>query len=334
MNTLRALATRWGERGVRRRIARHARQLQPLRVQGERIAKAWCILVCCARNERVRMPQFLAHYRRLGVAHFLIIDNDSSDGLADALAAEPDCSVWLARGSYRDANFGMDWCNHLLARHGVDKWCVTVDPDEFLVYPYSELRSLHSLTRHMQALGQDALFTVMIDAYGQGAMSDADLTPDTNPFDLCPWHDAFNLTQRFDERRQNYWVQGGVRMRRFFADTPELAPALNKVPLVKWRRGLLYESSMHHLNDPVLNCTIHSHPAHVSGALFHFKYVNLLAHKASEELTRGEHYGGSQEYRAYAKAGDLVLWDAQHSVRYHGSGDLVRQGFMQAGVWF
>ena len=33
------------------------------------------------RNEEMRLPFFLDHYRRLGVGHFLIVDNGSDDGV-------------------------------------------------------------------------------------------------------------------------------------------------------------------------------------------------------------------------------------------------------------
>lgn len=316
------------------RIERNAKQLRPVAVQDAAIAAASPLLVCCARNEMPRFPAFLAHYRRLGVAHFLVIDNQSTDGLSDYLAAQPDCSVWLADGSYKASNFGMDWCNHLLAQHGVGKWCVTVDPDEFLVYPYCEARGLRSLTRQMEAIEQDSLFTVLVDAYGPGRLSQANLTPDADPFALCPYFDRFNLTQRYNEVNRNFWVQGGVRMRRFFADKPEQAPALNKVPLVRWRKGLYYVSSMHHLNEPSLNCTVFQRPDAISGVLFHFKYVNLLREKAAEELQRGEHYAGSVEYKAYLDAGDVVLYDPQLSIRFEGSAQMQRLGFMQTGTWF
>jgi hypothetical protein len=322
------------DRMAERRIARNAAQLVASSVRADRIAAAWSLLVCCARNEMARMPAFLAHYRALGVAHFLVIDNLSDDGLSDYLAQQPDCSVWLADGSYKASNFGMDWCNVLLAKYGVGKWCVTVDPDEFLVYPYSEARDLRSLTARLDAIGQPSLFCLLLDAYGQGPLSQTTLAPGADPFEVCPWFDRFNLTQRFDAATRSFWVQGGVRMRRFFADRPDQAPALNKVPLVRWSAGLRYVSSMHHLNDPRLNCTVHERPDAVSGVLFHFKYVSLLRSKAEEEMVRGEHYAGSTEYKAYFDAGDIQLYDPEVSLRYAGSEQLQRLGFMQAGTWF
>jgi hypothetical protein len=280
------------------------------------------------------MPAFLAHYRRLGVAHFLVVDNQSTDGLADWLAQQPDCSCWLADGSYKASNFGMDWCNTLLARHGVGKWCVTVDPDEFLVFPHCEERGLRGLARFMEGRGQPSLHAPMIDAYGSGRVSETGLAAGQSPFEVCPYFDRFNLAQHFDPRRRNWWVQGGPRMRRFNPGQPRLAPALNKVPLVRWERGLRYVSSMHHLNQPRYNCTVTGDPQAVSGVLFHFKYVNLLLGKAREEMLRGEHYADSREYRAYLDAGDPRLYDPEVSVHYRGPGQLAELGFMQAGGWF
>ncbi len=319
---------------ARARFLRRSRQLHPVRVDRAAIARAWCVLVCCVRNEMPRLPAFLAHYRRLGVVHFLFVDNESTDGLADYLASQPDCSHWLARGSYKSSNFGMDWCNWLLDRHGRGKWCVTVDPDEFLVYPHCPQRGLRALARYMDGIGQHSLYAPMVDAYGTGPLSQSRLTAQTDPFELCPWFDRFNLCQQFDPRRRNFWVQGGVRMRRFLAEAPQRAPALNKVPFVKWRRGLRYVSSMHHLNEPSLNCTVLDQPQAVSGVLFHFKYVNLLTAKAAEEVQRGEHYAGSLEYRAYLAAGDPVLHDPDVSVRYQGPAQMQALGFMQQGGWF
>lgn len=319
---------------TRRRIARHGGQLQPRRVQAEAIAKAWCLVVVCVRNERPRLTRFLGHYRHLGAAHFLFVDNASTDDTEAYLREQPDCSVWRAEGSYKASNFGMDWCNHLLARHGVGKWCVTVDPDEFLLFPHCEQRGLRSLTRYMDGIGQPSLFAPLVDVYSDRPLSQTHLTADTDPFALCPYFDRFNLTQRWSEDTGSFWVQGGVRMRRFFADNPAKAPALNKVPLIKWHAGLRYVSSMHHTNDRALNCTVRGNRQAVSGVLFHFKYVNLLTAKAEEEMRRGEHYDGSAEYKAYLDAGDPVLHDPDVSLRFGGTRQLQALGFMQAGGWF
>ena len=38
------------------------------------------VAVVLAYNEALRFPHFLEHYRALGVSHFIVVDNNSTDG--------------------------------------------------------------------------------------------------------------------------------------------------------------------------------------------------------------------------------------------------------------
>ena len=72
------------------------------------------ILFSTVRNEAVRLPFFLDHYRKLGVVHFLIVDNGSDDGTLELLRQSEDVSIWQTTASYKRARFGVDWLNGLL----------------------------------------------------------------------------------------------------------------------------------------------------------------------------------------------------------------------------
>ena len=48
------------------------------------------LLFATIRNEQLRLPFFMAHYRRLGVQHFFFISNNSTDGTNDFLARQQD----------------------------------------------------------------------------------------------------------------------------------------------------------------------------------------------------------------------------------------------------
>ena len=90
----------------------------------------------------------------------------------------------------------------------------------------------------------------------------------------------------------------------FFADLPERAPALNKIPLVKWDRDYAYVSSTHMLLPRGLNLVYDEWGGEkASGCLLHAKFLDTFAAKAEEEMERGQHYANSHEYRAY-RAGD------------------------------
>ncbi|MEM7423921.1 MAG: hypothetical protein AAF334_09370 [Pseudomonadota bacterium] len=132
----------------------------------------------------------------------------------------------------------------------------------------------------------------------------------------------------------NIWIQGGPRLRMHFAATPGYAPALNKTPLVRWRRGYAYRDSTHNLLPRRLNRTFARDGASLTtGVLLHTKFVSSLAAKVAEEMVRGEHYAKSAEYRAYAARGsDLCLWTPQ-STRFEDWRQLCALGLMDQGAW-
>ena len=234
------------------RTTYHGLSLRRVHNNVRRIRKSDVLLVTCLRNEMIRMPFFLDYYRGLGVDHFLIVDNGSTDGFLDYARKWDDCSVWHTRASYRRAAFGMQWCNYLLRRFGVNHLCVTVDPDEFLVYPFMETRSLHDLGQFLKDDRRECAHALMIDAYGDRPVAETTYRSGDVPFAVCPFFDRDGYTQRPGNLRSTF-VQGGPRMRIYFCENPELSPALNKVPLVWWKRNFNYHSSMHDLEPRRLN---------------------------------------------------------------------------------
>src|SRR5581483_784166 len=106
---------------------RHRPELRLVSGDARHLAASRILLVACLRNEMPRVPFFLSYYRKLGVEHFLFVDNGSTDGFAESMRWQEDCSVWRAIGSYKASNFGMDWCNWLPNRYGQGKWCLTCD---------------------------------------------------------------------------------------------------------------------------------------------------------------------------------------------------------------
>jgi Glycosyl transferase family 2 len=315
------------------RDRRAGRQLRLVQDRLAGIGRRDILLVTCLRNERVRMPAFAAHYRRLGVGHFLVIDNGSGDGFMDWAAAQPDVSVWHTTASYKASNFGMRWCNDLLRRYGSGRWCVVVDPDEFLVFPFMETRDLHALGQFLDDDHRRCLHTVTLDAYSDRPLAETRLGEGDDPFEVCPFIDRDGYLQQ-EGWGNGTWVQGGPRLRVHFHDHPEGAPALNKIPLVKWRRHYHYRMSMHDIYPRRLNHAHERGAVSATGALFHFKLVAALQDKAAEEAERDEHYDGGREYAHYRRAGAAEFYAPGISVRYEAPAQLIRLGLMSAARWF
>jgi hypothetical protein len=328
----RAAAQYQGQRSCLREMSRHRRELKLVQDNLRAIGAGDVLLVCCLRNELVRLPFFLKYYRDLGVDHFLFIDNDSTDGLMDWIRSFDDCSVWHTQASYLASNFGMQWCNHVLSRYGNGHLCLTVDPDEFLVYPHMSTRNLKDLGVYLRDDERESMHVVMLDAYGDGTLNEALYSAGDNPFEICPYFDRDGYIQR-PGINNSTWIQGGPRMRAFNQKNPELAPALNKMPVVWWKRGFCYRSSMHDGYPVSLNRAHIPGEVSITGCLFHFKLLSLLIDKAREEIDRKQHYAGSREYRSYLDSEEIRFYKSGISVKYESPAQLIELGLMSAGSW-
>ena len=287
------------------------------------------------RNERIRLPYFLRYYRDMGVNHFFFVDNDSDDGSLEFLQDQPDVSVWSTQGSYKRSRFGVDWLNYLQLKYAHGHWALVVDPDEFLVYPFCDTRPIQALTDWLDASSIKSFSAMLLDMYPKGPLNDVAYHEGQDPIEIASWFDAGKYTIERNRRFGNLWIQGGPRARVFFADKPERAPALNKIPLVKWHRNYAYASSSHMLLPRGLNQVYDEWGGEkASGCLLHTKFLNTFPEKAREELNRKQHYANSHEYRAYA-AGlqeNPDLW-CKWSEKYINWRQLEILGLMSKGNW-
>ncbi len=317
------------------RAVRKRRALSVVAKRTEAIKPDDILLFSTLRNERVRLPYFLRYYREMGINHFLIVDNDSDDGTREYLAEQKDVSLWHTGASYKAARYGMDWMNWLLLRYGHNHWTLTVDPDEFLVYPFSDTRPIRALTDWLDTYDIRSFPAMLLDMYPKGPIDAQPYREGQNPLEIAQWFDSGNYTISRNWYFNNLWIQGGPRARMFFADNPYSGPSLNKIPLVKWQRRYAYVSSTHMLLPRGLNMVYDDWGGEkVSGCLLHAKFISPLTAKVAEELERREHFAGSREYIAYSEqlSSEPDLW-CKWSEKYINWRQLEILGLMSKGNW-
>lgn len=311
------------------------RELELVADRTDRIKPADLLCFATFRNERPRLPYFLDYYRDRGVGHFLFVDNDSEDGSREYVMGQPDCSVWTTDGSYKASRFGVDWINSLLMTYADGHWALTVDVDEFLVYPFCDTRPIPALTDWLDASSVKSFGTMILDMYPKGNLSAQPYREGQNPFEIACWFDPGNYTISRNWEFRNLWIQGGPRRRVFFADQPKKAPALNKIPLVRWQKRYAYASSTHMLLPRGLNLVFdESGGEKTSGVLMHAKFIDTFSAKTNEEIKRGQHYADGVEYKAYHDGlqEDLAFW-CKWSERYINWRQLEILGLMSKGNW-
>lgn len=335
MSVFSAFSLRLERRRYQARAIRKRAELKSVRDRTEQVGPDDLLVFSTIRNELVRLPYFLEYYRRLGVSHFLIVDNGSLDGGRDFLEGEQDVSLWTTEASYKRSRFGTDWLNWLKFRYGAGHWTLTLDPDEFLVYPFCDTRPLQALCDWLDQANMRTFGTLLVDMYPRGPIEALDYQAGQDPIEIAPWFDAGNYMISKNPRYGNLWVQGGPRARVYFPDAPEKAPSLNKIPLVKWDRKFVFVSSTHMLLPRGLNLVYDETGGEkISGCLLHAKFLNSLAAKAAEEVQRREHFAGGREYDAYHALDDLPngLW-CEWSERYIDWRQLDLLGLMSKGNW-
>lgn len=290
--------------------------------RGPDLAPEAIVLVACVRNEMIRIAQFLHHYRRIGVDHFLIVDNASGDGTAEWLEQQSDVSLYRTTQSFAAARCGWAWIETLLDRHAADRWCLVADADELLVYPGYPDRGLRDVIAYHEANGFTAMASLMLDMYA------ATLCPSKEAvgslFDLCPYYDSDGIRvfcRVLLDRAQDR-LDGGFRQRVLGTRV-----ILNKIALFHNGPGVRLSLSNHAI--------LGARCSDLRAVHLHFKYLADFRERVAGEMARGEHWNGASEYRSYARAlGDRKSLDVLYagSRRWAGAKPLVDCGIMRTSL--
>lgn len=319
---------------MKKRAATSAPKLVPVQDHTSKIRPGDRLLMTMGRDENPRIPFFLEYYRGLGIDHFLFVDNESEIPMAEVLAGHPDVSLWRTDESYAATRFGVDWMNAINSRHGVGHWVLTVDLDEFFVYPRMRTRSYGELLAYLQDAERQSMFTLMVDLYPKGAVADAHVEAGEAPWNHARYFDRIGYYTARSTHKDSY-TRGGPRLRAFNAGNFAGAPALNKTPLIKWRQDTVYYLSTHVAYPTSINAA-HNKQCQPTGALLHCKFVSSFREKAEQAIRLKNHYNESGEYLKYLdrlrKSEEFSLF-TRISAEYTGPDSLVEAGIMTSGGW-
>ncbi|MEM8702499.1 MAG: glycosyltransferase family 2 protein [Pseudomonadota bacterium] len=191
------------------------------------------VAVILAYNEALRFPYFLEHYRKLGIAHFIVVENNSTDGTRVLLSECADVTVIGTEKPYRDHK--SDWRQLICERYLEDRWVIFPDVDELFVYSGWPDRSIGDLVCDLDGSGYRALFCPMVDMYPKGPLKDLKYTAGDSFLDTSPYFDGagYRYCPLKGSHRKRYktpsrHIFGGTRERLFHQDAKRRASAFDR----------------------------------------------------------------------------------------------------------
>lgn len=316
------IAILFRERHIRRRARRYAPStLIPVRFRAPP-APDEIVLICVERNAAKHLPSLLRHYRRLGIRRFAFVDDRSTDGSREWLLDQDDVDLFESPDGYQESQGGLIWRDMLLDIYGRDRWFVSIDSDEYLVFPGCETRQLPDFIEDLDRHRLKRCHAVMLDIYPDGPLGSAVSAPDPEDFPttVSPLFDGTGY--ELQHERFGTAARGGPRRRLFGVDM-----RLSKYPLLFADARLQFTGSSAHGPLPIRwNFTA------VHAVLLHHKFAAGSVQDFRDIATRGTHSRGSTLYRRivdrddFSDASDLRYGG---TATYEGSEKLVADGFMQ-----
>lgn len=252
-------------------------------LQDRPINKDEVIAICVAKNDLIKIKEFIRHHRTIGVRQFVILDNGSTDGSIEWLSKQEDVVLMYTKVPYT-TNRREGWINRIMAYYGDERWYLVADSDELLVYEECEHKSIHDVIAYYELKKMIRGRALMVDMYAKPEYYAKGKKEDC--FDECVY---FDIDTYYQSKR--YYVNlmcGGPRERIFHQ-----APWLTKYPLFYLRKQDI-ECKSHFLFPHRENMNTDCHLI-----LKHYKFQPGEVEKYKKIVQDGSYFNGSKQYKAY-----------------------------------
>lgn len=241
------------------------------------------ILISVVRDEMERMPMFMEHYRKMGIEHFVIIDNNSKDGTLEYLTKQSDVDVFSVKRQWKSGR-KLGWINKIMYLYGFCRWYLIVDADELMEWPERGAYPLQRVIKILESKNVKRAGALMVDLYTKGNLFEGEIGKD---IDNELYFDCDTYTSMREGDKVIYI--GGPRKRVY-----GVSCYLSKYPLIYLEEGEL------------LICAHYMYPYNrfkdypFIFALLHYKFLTVTDFdKVKRYVKEGNYVSNSYEYRCY-----------------------------------
>jgi len=256
-----------------------------------RIKKSDICIIACVHDEEIFLPKFVDHHRRLGVTHFLFIDDHSAHPVRDLDLGPNVLTLRPKIGDFRTSK--TLWIEGLLkAVVPQGTWVCTLDADEMLQLP-APFDSLQAVARQLEENGQDYATCFLLDMLPDPATPTEVLRNAQQDFDsiftsFCD-HDGA-LPAAYRDYHSVKWAFGSHAAMSFRLDARHHAfgtfDSLRKLSMFRYRPKRHLNQGFHsfHFSDGTLP------PGHEIWEnapilpIFHYKLVRLFSNALRKKM--------------------------------------------------
>ena len=282
------------------------------------------LVLTVVRNGALYVDAFMEHYRKLGVAHCVFLDNGSTDRTVDMLCAHAGVTVLRTGAPYQRYENTMK--RYLAERFSPGRWHLCADIDELFDYPFSTELPLRGLLGYLNSRGFTVVVSQMLDMFSDLPLARVTSRPGDPLKTMYPFFDISAIERSpYDwsepSRPEIRMHRGGVRRTAFGTNNGLTKAALvcmdgRVKPFIEW----------HQTAGGVL--------ADISCVLLHYPFLSGFVDKVLDAVRTGR-YGvtTTDEYVAYARGlaanPDLTLMGPS-ARRYTAAEALIPDGFLVA----
>jgi glycosyltransferase involved in cell wall biosynthesis len=307
------------------------------------------------RDELFFLPAFFDHYRRLQVEQFIVLDDGSTDGTTEFLAAQPDCVLTTSPISFGETVHFADGTKHkagLLLKRALpskflqNKYAIYADADEFLLLP-RDLRSVQHLFEILRDHDIDAVAASLVEFYPETLKSMREpLKPlrIEDLFSAYPFFDGHPLlalrsgewptevgqsttARLFRKHKIDHvpwylqWLSQTMSDRLF---GKRMTGGVMKTPVARWS-SRVYLNNSHETSVPPTDQLLL--------AVAHFKFTYDLFRRVDRSMVLRSHAGQSRKYFQYdrllsSNSSDDRVLTAPHTRRFNSIDDLKASGLL------